>query len=334
MGAHRRLVAVIYNAYEPAAGAGHHEAAESISHDAERVRAALAARGDRVSLVPLRRSVGGFLRRLRSLAPDLVFNLVEEAMGDCRHEMSVRALVDLLGLPCTGCGPLALGVCLDKALTKRILAAAGIPTPRFLVADGGAPPAIPRGMRPPFFVKPVRHDASIGIGPESFVSRPADLAPRCRAVAERYGQPALVEEYVEGRELNVALMGNRLPVALPVSEIDMRGIPAGAPRVCDYRAKWIPGSSEYERTVPVCPAPLAPRLERRVRETALACWRLLSCRGYARVDIRLDAAGTPYVLEVNPNPCISPDSGMARSAAAAGMGYAALIARIADLATA
>jgi len=149
---------------------------------------------------------------------------------------------------------------------------------------------------------------------------------------ERYRQPALVDEDVEGRELNVAVLGNRHPVALPISEIDMRRMPAASPRICDYWAKWLPGSREYDATVPVCPAPLPSAVARRVTEVAIRCYRLLSCRGYARVDLRLGRGNGPYVLEVNPNPCISPDSGMARSAAAAGIAYGDLIRLIADLA--
>jgi D-alanine-D-alanine ligase len=149
---------------------------------------------------------------------------------------------------------------------------------------------------------------------------------------ERYRQSALVEEYIHGRELNVAILGNRRPVALPVSEIDMRRVPTSAPRICDYRAKWVAGSREYDDTVPVCPAPLRGEVERTVKDIALRCYRLLSCRGYARVDMRLDRSGIPYVLEVNPNPCIDPDSGMVRSAAAAGISYRDLVCMIADLA--
>jgi len=187
-------------------------------------------------------------------------------------------------------------------------------------------------MRYPLFVKPIREDASLGISRNAFVTDRAGLKERCRYIARRYRQPALVEAYVEGRELNVSIIGNRKPTALPISEIDMSTIPDGKPRVCDYRAKWVPESEEYITTVPLCPAPLPRATERKVKETALACYRLLSCRGYARVDIRLSRENVPFVLEVNPNPCIAPDSGIVRSAAAVGISYPKLIYRIADLA--
>jgi D-alanine-D-alanine ligase len=159
-----------------------------------------------------------------------------------------------------------------------------------------------------------------------------ELMERCEFVIRHYRQPALVEEFIEGRELNVSILGNEKPVALPISEIDMRSMPKGTARVCDYRAKWVPESEEYLQTVPRCPAPVGRAMERRVKEIALAAFRLLSCRGYARIDIRLSSRGIPYVLEVNPNPSIGPDAGIARSAAAAGISYPKLICRIADLA--
>lgn len=327
-------VAVAYNARCAArsAPAGRREADESVAFDARRVRDALASRGRRAFLVPLRTSPGGFVRRLRALRPDAVFNLCEGARGESRFEMHACALLELAGLPHTGSGPLALGMALDKALAKTLLAAGGVPTPPFFVCAGRPPRTLPRGMRFPLFVKPVREDASIGIGRDSVVRDHAELGERCARIISRHRQPALVEEYVDGRELNVSILGGRRPVALPVSEIEMAAVPGGAPRICDYRAKWVPGSREYAQTVPRCPAPLPRPAGARVRAAALAAWRLLGCRGYARVDIRLDRRGVPWVLEVNPNPCIAPDAGLARSAAAAGVSYAELVCRIADLA--
>lgn len=329
-----RRVAIIYNSHCPEGVYQEHEqeAGESIVADAERVRDILSRRGDRIACIPIRRSVRDFLRRLAAFRPDLVFNLCEEAMGDSRHEMSVCATLELLGLPYTGCGPLTLGMALDKGLTKQILRSENIPTPNYFVVTKSPPRALPRGMRYPLFVKPLREDASLGIDRRACVVNNAQLRARCRFVHRHYRQPALVEEYIEGRELNVSVLGNSRPMVLPISEIDMSSIPEGVPRVCDYRAKWFPGSEEYVQTVPRCPAPLAAAAVERVRRIALACYRLLRCRGYARVDIRLSRRGVPYVLEVNPNPSIGPDAGIVRSAAAAGSSYAALIRTIADLA--
>lgn len=329
-----RRVAIVYNAFHPHNPHGEHDddTSECITNDVLRVRDILVKRGCRVSCIPFLRSAGNFLKRLTASRPDLAFNLCEGAMGDSRHEMSVCSLLGLIGVPHTGCGPLALGIALDKAFTKKLLIAEGIPTPPSFVCDESVPRTLPRGMSYPMFVKPIREDASLGISSKAFVTDRAGLLERCRFIARRYRQPALVETYIEGRELNASIMGNRRPMVLPISEIDMSRIPDGRPRVCDYRAKWVPESEEYATTVPLCPAPLARATERTVKETALACYRLLSCRGYARVDIRLSPENVPFVLEVNPNPCIGLDSGIVRSAEAAGMSYPELIHRIADLA--
>ena len=329
-----RRVAVIYNAFYPRDLHQEYEdaASESILTDVRRVRDILAKRGDHAFCIRFLRSAGNFFERLIASRPDLVFNLCEGAMGDSRHEMNVCSLLDLCGIPYTGCGPLTLGIALDKALTKKLLIADGIPTPPSFVCDGSPPRPLPRGMRYPLSVKPLREDASLGISRSAFVTDGAGLRERCRFITTQHRQPALVEAYIAGRELNVSLIGNRRPVVLPISEIDMSRIPEGRPRVCDYRAKWVPESEEYVTTVPLCPAPLTRATEKTVKETALACYHLLSCRGYARVDIRLSRTNVPFVLEVNPNPCIGPDAGVARSAAAAGISYPDLICRIADLA--
>lgn len=327
-------IAVAYNAFHPPGGvpAAEREANESVARDARRVRDALAARGRRAFLLPFRRSAEGFLRRLAAARPRLVFNLCEGARGESRYEMHACALLELLAVPRTGCGPLAIGLAADKALAKALFAARGVPTPAHFVCAAAPPRRLPPGVRYPLFVKPVREDASIGIGRGAFVRDARALAARCRLVRARYRQPALVERYVDGRELNVAILGGREPLVLPVSEIEMGRVPRGAPRICDYRAKWAAGSAEYARTVPRCPARLSAAAERRVKEAALAAYRAVRCDGYARVDIRLGRDGVPYVLEVNPNPCIAPDAGLARSAAAAGMDYPALVCRIADAA--
>ncbi|MEI6633138.1 MAG: ATP-grasp domain-containing protein [Chlamydiota bacterium] len=327
-------IAVVYNGYHPRGEIpdAEREANESVARDARSVRDALAARGRHAFLLPMRRSAGAFMRRLAAASPRLVFNLCEGAGGESRCEMHACAFLDLLGMPHTGCGPLALGIALDKALAKALFIAGGIPTPPHFVCAGEPPLALPAGMRYPLFVKPVREDASIGIGRDAFVRNRRELSARCRRIHARYRQPALVERYVDGRELNVSILGALKPLILPVSEIEMGRMSRGAARICDYRAKWVPGSEEYARTAPRCPARLPRAAEARVKQAALAAYRALSCDGYARVDIRLGRDGVPYVLEVNPNPCIAPDAGLARSAAAAGMSYPDLVCRIADLA--
>ncbi|MEX0602784.1 MAG: ATP-grasp domain-containing protein, partial [Bacteroidota bacterium] len=153
-----------------------------------------------------------------------------------------------------------------------------------------------------------------------------------RVVFQTYDQPALVEEYIEGRELNVAIIGNKRPIILPISEIDFSGLPANYPRIVTYNAKWMQGTHEYVGTVGVCPAPIPAELERKIREIALKAYRVMGVRDYARVDIRLDKESQPFVLEVNPNPDISDDAGFARSAREYGMSFEETITRIVEYA--
>jgi D-alanine-D-alanine ligase len=151
-------------------------------------------------------------------------------------------------------------------------------------------------------------------------------------VFQDHDQPALVEEFIEGRELNIAILGNRRPIILPISEIDFSGLPPSYPRIVTYSAKWIEGSDEYKGTVGVCPAPVCAETERQAKEIALKVYRAMGCRDYARVDMRLDKNNNLYVIEVNPNPDISDDAGFASSARAYGFTFEGIISKIVEYA--
>ena len=273
--------------------------------------------GFHCELFPLRDDLEEVVRSLKLRRPDVVVNLAEGYMGDSSLEMHVPSILEMLGIPYTGSTPLALGMCQDKGLAKEVLKANGIPTPRYQVMSSFEEP---KGLGFPLIVKPLREDASIGITRSSFVSSLAELEIQVKYVNEVYGQPALVEEYVEGRELNVSILGNEEPMVLPISEVVFE--PGYKPRIVDYAAKWLKDSEEYAKTKSVCPAELSDELRRRVEEVAVKAFRALRCRDYARVDMRLEVeSGVPYVLEVNPNPDISPDAGFVRSLRAAGIAF-------------
>jgi D-alanine-D-alanine ligase len=265
----------------------------------------------------------GLVSWLKERNPDIVINLCEEALGDSHFEMDVPALLELLRFPYTGSPPLTLGLCQDKGLTKSILESRGLPTPKYQILrkfedwEGQ--------VCYPLFVKPLREDASLGITKESYVKNEAELRKRVEYITERYNQPALVEEYVSGRELNVSILGDKDLQILPISEI-VFGF-TDEPRIVDYSAKWIDESEEYKKTIPVCPAELDIDTRRTVESVALRAYVALQCRDYARVDIRLKN-GTPYILEVNPNPDISPQAGFARSLKAAGIPYEDFVNRL------
>jgi D-alanine-D-alanine ligase len=231
----------------------------------------------------------------------------------------MAGFLELLQIPFTGNPSRSLSLCQDKFCTKSVLAAHGLPVPQGWVVEKGDP--IPTDLAFPLIVKPNEQDASLGIYPQSVVEDRASLAKRVEFVSERYGGPVLVESFIDGREFNVAVLDGRETRALPVSEIEFRDLPAGMPRILGYHAKWQEDHELYQRTVPVCPAAVSSETAGALQRTALAAYRALKLKGYARVDFRMDAAGKIHILEVNPNPDASRDSGIARALKAAGIKY-------------
>ncbi len=268
---------------------------------------------------------------LARIAPRFVFNLCEEINHRSELEMCVAGLLDLMAIPYTGSGPLSLGLALNKFRVKKFLRSFSIPTARgYLQTPEDQASACDIGF--PVIVKPVREDGSLGIGPSSVCGDAESLRAQVLMIHEVYRQPALVEEYLDGREFNVSIMGDGSPEILAVSEIDFSGMPPDLPRIVCYQAKWDEGSVVYQGTVPVCPARISGRLENRVRDLALRSFQAVGCRDYARIDMRTDAQGNVRVLEVNPNPDIGPKAGFARAARAAGYTYTDMVLRISEFA--
>ena len=272
---------------------------------------------------PLETDIESLVAALKSYRPDVVINLCEGAFGDSHLEMNVPSLLELMGIPYTGSPPLTLGLCQDKGLAKDILKAKGIPVPEYRVLSSFD--EWRGGMDYPLFVKPLREDASLGISRESFVRNDTELSQRVKYVTDSYRQPALVEKYIDGRELNVAIVGTRNLEVLPISEI-LFEFP-DEPKIVDYSAKWLKETEQYKMTKPVCPAKLESPIRSKVEKAAVETYRALYCRDYARVDIRLSGA-QPFVLEVNPNPDISPEAGFARSVKTAGIPFEDFVKRI------
>jgi D-alanine-D-alanine ligase len=217
----------------------------------------------------------------------------------------------------------------DKWMTKTILRQAKLPVPHGFICSE-VPARCHLGY--PVIVKPMHEDASLGVDFESVVHNLTDLRRRVAWVLQNYHQPALVEEFIDGRELNVAVVGDQFQTALPISEITFDEMPADLPRVVSYSAKWMPGSRGYNEMGAVCPAPLPDELTLRVQNLAVEAFRLMGCRDYARIDFRLSMQGEPFILEVNPNPGISPDAGLARSVAASGRTYTQFIGDVVSFA--
>jgi D-alanine-D-alanine ligase len=267
------------------------------------------------------------ISRLRSSATEAVFNLSECPDLSPEKELHACALLELLRLPYTGNGPLALGICNSKALSKQLMLANGIPTPRFRLCTRD-PDGEP-GLSYPLVVKPANEDGSAGITEDSVVADLAGLRRQVRWLREVFRQDSLVEEFVNGREFNVGVLGNGTAAdphrSLPPAELVYRN-PRW--RLCTYESKWNATHPSYSEIAPVCPADAPPELVARLSEITLACARIFRLTGYARVDFRMNAEGELFVLEVNPNPDISPDAGMPRAALAAGLPYPDLILEI------
>jgi len=270
---------------------------------------------------------------LARMAPRFVFNLCEEINRKCELEMCVAGLMDLMGIPYTGSGPLTLGLALNKFRVKQLLRASNLPSARGYLHLPGQSPR-PFKLRFPVMVKPAAEDGSLGIRSSSVCHDARQLEEQIALIHDVYRQGALVEEYLDGREFNVSILGDAKPEVLAVSEIDFGGMPEDLPRIVCYRAKWDEESPMYKGTVPVCPADIPRRFEARIREVALRSFQAIGCRDYARVDLRTDAQGNLYVLEVNPNPDIAPKAGFARAAHAAGYSYAEMVLRISEFALA
>ncbi|MBN2416141.1 ATP-grasp domain-containing protein [bacterium] len=312
-------IGVVYNAFEARAGQGSEILSESSVEQAARdVTLTLLDAGYDAVPIPLKRSLTNFLQRLHRLECEALVNLCEGYRGRPQWEAPVAGLLEMEGFAFTGNPGQTLALCQDKFKTKAVLAAHGLPTaPYTLTRD----PEEWGGLEFPLIVKPNCEDASLGIYSDSVVWNGDDLARQVEKIVRKYGQPALVESFIDGREFNVAVREQKGVEALPVSEIDFSRMPEGVPRICGYEAKWFEEHELFDATRPVCPADIDDRLRDRLQEKAVAAFRALGCRDYARVDFRMDKRGRLFILEVNPNPDISLNAGFARALKAAGVPY-------------
>ncbi|MBN2567553.1 ATP-grasp domain-containing protein [Candidatus Woesearchaeota archaeon] len=320
-------VAVVYSVVDvPMTGDPADLAAErDVLRSVEGIAEALPKLGHTVVKVPFSRTLYADLRRIR---PDMLFNLCDSFEGPSTLEATVPAIAEMLDLPYTGSGMLAVSLCLDKARTKAILSAVGIPNARFQLFSKPDGP-LDRDLRFPLIVKPNNEDASLGIRRGCVVTDEKALRKRLEETIRIRGQPAIVEEFIDGREFDIALLGNDDPQALPISETVFRNFAPGEFRVCDYEAKWIEGDRHYDDLPSEFPAKLPEKVAERMRSLARAAHRLTGCSGYTRVEMRLRGE-EPFVIEVNPNPDISPGGQLFRLAASVGIGERELMKKVLD----
>ncbi len=269
-------------------------------------------------------------RQLTAARPAIVFNLVESLGGTDRLMPLATLLLDSLGLPYTGCHTAAILATSGKTSAKRRLRSAKLPTPPWLGLNEPAA-AIPAGR---YIIKAVWEHASVGLDDKALVNvtSAAELTDRVRRRSEFCGRRCFAEQFIDGREFNLSLLAdNGRPCVLPPAEIDFSAFAPGKPHIVGYNAKWTEDSDEYRQTprrfdFPASDRPLLDRLS----DLACACWNEFDLRGYARVDFRVDPEGRPWILEINANPCLSPDAGFAAALQQAKIKYTTAIERIID----
>jgi D-alanine-D-alanine ligase len=271
-----------------------------------------------------------FPERLRQTRPDIVFNIAEGANG-VNREAHVPAICEFYGIPYSGSDPFTLTLCLDKARTKETLSFHGIPTPKFLLVEKLADLyRVAEKLTLPLFVKPVHEGSSKGITDSNLCRDRDQLFRQTEFLIENYRQPVLVEEFLPGKEFTCAVLGNGADAAvLPIVGMNFESLPKGALPIYSYDAKFVWDVPEKPLEIFECPARINRELQTSIERATLDAFRVLGCRDWARIDVRLDAAGRPNILEVNPLPGILPDpaenSCLPKAARAAGIGYDELI---------
>jgi D-alanine-D-alanine ligase len=299
----------------------------------ETIAAVQSALAERHEVIPIDAG-GDAYESLKTARPDIVFNIAEGSSGPCR-EGYIPSILEHLRIPYTASDPLTLNLCLDKARTKEILAYYGLPTSRFRVVREANFSF--NSLHYPLMVKPLYEGSSIGIRNDSLVRNRQEMRDRVLFLLNTYDEPALVEEFLPGREFTVAVIGNNGDTrTLPIVEILFDSLPQGVNPIYSYEAKWIWDRTENPLKIFECPARLSAELQADIEDACLRAYSVLRCRDWCRIDVRLDAAGRPHIMEMNPLPGILPkpedNSCFPKAARAAGMDYSQLINTVLDIA--
>lgn len=324
---------ILYN--RPAdPGSPNVEASMDVLDQVEMARSALAEAGIETECAEVRGNMEAEHAFLCRTSFDVVFNLVESVNENPLLFPNVAAMLELIGVPFTGSSSTALAVSTNKSLAKMAFRGAGLPTPDWRIFDG-KPDFSMGNIPPPWIVKPVHEDGSIGIDESSLYEDERLLLAALPKLRTTHGsRPLLVEKYIDGREFNVSLLEGEAGLeTLPLAEIDFSAFPPAKPRIVGYRAKWNSTTFEYQNTPRIFISenydlPLA----RALKELSISACHVLGISGYARVDFRVSRDGRPWILEVNANPCIAPDSGFIAAAATAGLSSSQTIMRIIEAA--
>lgn len=303
----------------------------TIQEEYDAIVNALRTEGFRARAVNIQENLKKLESLLKRNPPDVVFNLIEYFHDESKLEAMIAGLYELYQTPYTGAPPFTLGLCQRKGFTKQILLANGVPTPRFrLITQLPIPRRL--GLRFPLIVKPAREDASTGVEKDSVVHNAEALVQRIEKTFHEFSPPVIVEEYIDGRELHVSILGNDPPLVLPMIEFDFSDLPPDHPRIISYAAKWNPLDEAYHRVHSTCPAELPARIQNKIEQTSLRAYHITGCRDYARLDLRLSMSNQVYVLEVNPNPDLTEGVSFMESAEKGGISFSQTLRRLVEFA--
>jgi D-alanine-D-alanine ligase len=316
------------------------ENADSVN---QQVKEVLVSKDHDVKLLPVEADVRKLVGQLEKDQSDLIFNLCESFGGVSQHEQHVAALLEIMGRRFTGAASIGLALAQDKGLSKKIFQFHGLPYPKFSTMDAGQVEWAD-DLDFPLFVKPLNEDASIGIDSNAVVQNVKDLMERISYIHTELKGPALIEEYIEGREIYVGVLGNESPEALPIIEWDFSKVPKGAPKIASSEAKW-DEDSVYKDAPQVFPTDIPEPVVQRIQGTAISAFRALKLRDYGRVDMRLCRSQESskkrksefegwefYIIEANPNPYLDRKAELAMAARKHGLEYPELVERIMELA--
>jgi D-alanine-D-alanine ligase len=275
---------------------------------------------------------GMIIDEIRANPPDVVFNLTEHFNEVSAYDRNVAGLLEMMGVPYTGSSPTGLTLCKNKGMAKELLAYHKIRVPNFAIFSPGATIKKPPHLKFPLFIKPAEEEASYGISQDSFVENDEAFEERIRFIHERMNQTALAEEYIEGREIYVSLIGNERLRVLPLREVIFTEVPEDQPKFSTFKAKWDDAYRKRWGIQNVFAEPFSDGVVQRMARICKAVYRALRIRGYGRIDLRVTPEGEIVILEANPNPNLDRDDEFAQSAMKAGLTYERMIHRILRLA--
>jgi D-alanine-D-alanine ligase len=267
-------------------------------------------------------------QKLQSFQPNVIFNLADQFKNNRAFDQNIASFLEMQGLHFTGCGSSGLLLCKHKGISKKILGYHRIHVPNFVTIARGKRIARPGKLKFPILVKPLKEEASLGISQASFVENDDQFKERVQFIHEKYDNDVIAEEYIEGRELYVGVLGNHRLQVFPIRELVFKQVPPDEPKIATYKAKW---DEEYRKRWGLAnqfAEGLDPAIARKIEDTCKRIYRLLTIDGYARIDLRLNANNEIYFIEANPNPILAEDEDFAQSAQKAGITYPDLVNRI------